>query len=76
MADLGQLERSLGVDVDLVLLNSASSLVAWEALQGEALFIRDQECYLNYLVLLYDRAHEMASIMREMWREGRLACSR
>ena len=70
-----RLEEAIGKDVDLVVLNRASPLVAWEALQGEPLLIRDMECYLSYLFLVYDRAQELEEIMREAWRKGEVVRS-
>ena len=43
-------------DVDIVVLNSASPLIAQAALKGKSIVIKEQALYLNYLLQI-GRAH-------------------
>jgi len=65
----GQLERLVDRDVDLVILNDASPLLAWEALQGERLLVRDRGEFLDYMLRVSDEAEDFREFVLSLWHE-------
>ena len=63
-----ELERLLGKNVDLIVLNEAGSSVAWAALRGLPLLIRDRAFYLQYMLDVSREAEDFAAFIEDLWR--------
>ncbi|MBI1987422.1 MAG: nucleotidyltransferase domain-containing protein [Nitrospinae bacterium] len=64
----GELEDLLRKEVDLVLLNRASPTIAWAALRGYPLLIRDHRLYLNLLLEVSREAEDFQDFVIDLWR--------
>lgn len=62
-------ERLLGREVDLVVLNRAPATVAWSALRGTPLLIRDRKFYLDYLLEVSEEAESLADFNLDFWKQ-------
>ncbi|MFH1654237.1 MAG: nucleotidyltransferase domain-containing protein [Pseudomonadota bacterium] len=62
-----ELQNILQKDVDLILLNSAKPAVAWAALRGEKLLIRDFSLYLRLVLDVSREAEEMQDFIISLW---------
>lgn len=56
-----ELEALLRKDVDLIVLNEANASVAWAALRGIPLVVRDRAFYLQYMLMSRARRKTSAS---------------
>lgn len=61
------LEKELKKDIDLVVLNEASATIAWEALKGKKLLIRDQSLYLRFLLDVSREAEDFRVLAQEIY---------
>lgn len=61
------LENLLQVPVDLLLLNQASPTIAWAALRGTPLLIRDQGFYLEYMLETSREAEDFQDFLFDLW---------
>ena len=63
----GKLESLLHRNVDLIVLNSARPTIAWEAMRGKQLLIRDYRLYLRKLLDFSLEAEDFRNFLFEMW---------
>jgi len=61
------LEKELKKDIDLVILNEASATIAWEALKGKKVMIRDQSLYLEFLLEISREAEDYRVLAQEIY---------
>jgi predicted nucleotidyltransferase len=61
------LENLLQVPVDLLLLNRASPTIAWAALKGSTIVIRDQGFYLEYMLETSREAEDFQDFLFDLW---------
>ncbi len=64
----GELEALLHKDVDLIVLNEANASLAWAALRGIPLVVRDQAFYLQYMLDVSREAEDFSELLYDMWR--------
>ncbi len=62
-------ERLLGREVDLIVLNRAPATVAWSALRGTPLLIRDRRFFLDYLLEISEEAESLADFNLDFWKQ-------
>ncbi|TDA68830.1 MAG: nucleotidyltransferase domain-containing protein [Clostridia bacterium] len=62
------LEEALGVPVDLVSLNDCPPTIAWEALRGIPLVVRDRRSYLEYMLAVSREAEDFQEFVLDFWR--------
>ena len=63
-----ELESLLHSNVDLVLLNSARPTVAWSALRGQKLLVRDFKLFLSLFLSVSREAEDMQDFLIDYWR--------
>ncbi len=63
----GNLERIIGREVDLVVLNDAAPSVALSALQGIPLVVKDQGLYLDFLLRTTSEAADFREWVESYW---------
>ncbi|MCR4403020.1 MAG: nucleotidyltransferase domain-containing protein [Firmicutes bacterium] len=63
----GELEALLHKDVDLIVLNEANASVAWAALRGIPLVIRDRAFYLQYMLDVSREAEDFSELLYDLW---------
>ena len=63
-----EIETLLGKNVDLVLLNEARPTVAWAAMRGERLLIRDFGLYLRLFLRVSREAEDIQDFMLDFWK--------
>jgi len=61
------LENLLQVPVDLLLLNRASPTIAWTALRGSTVMIRDRRFYLKYMLETSREAEDFQDFLFDLW---------
>ncbi|NLG83051.1 MAG: nucleotidyltransferase domain-containing protein [Firmicutes bacterium] len=64
----GDLETLLQKNVDLIVLNEANASVAWAALRGIPLVIRDRAFYLQYMLDISREAEDFSEFVYDLWR--------
>ena len=64
----GDLETLLRRDVDLIVLNEANASVAWAALRGTPLLVRDRAFYLQYMLDVSREAEDFSELLYDLWR--------
>ncbi|OGC13446.1 hypothetical protein A3J90_03630 [candidate division WOR-1 bacterium RIFOXYC2_FULL_37_10] len=57
----------LGKEVDLVVLNKARPTVAWQALRGKKLLIRDFKLYLKLFLNISREAEDLQDFTNGLW---------
>lgn len=62
------IERLVGCEVDLVVLNRAPALVAWSAIRGIPLLIRDRGFFLDYFLEISEEAESLAEFNLDFWK--------
>ncbi|MGQ9780015.1 MAG: type VII toxin-antitoxin system MntA family adenylyltransferase antitoxin [Bacillota bacterium] len=62
------LETLLQKNVDLIVLNEANPSVAWAALRGIPLLIRDRAFYLQYMLDVSREAEDFGEFIDDLWR--------
>lgn len=63
-----ELENLLGKDVDLIVLNQANASIAWAALRGIPILIRDRAFYLRYMLDVSREAEDFREWILDLWR--------
>ena len=63
-----ELESLLQRDVDLLILNRDNPTVAWSAIRGIPLLIRNQSLYLEYMLRVSREAEDMQDFIIDLWR--------
>ncbi|CEP67376.1 Nucleotidyl transferase domain [Moorella glycerini] len=63
-----ELEDMLGLKVDLLVLNETTPSLAWTALKGKRLFIRDQSFYIRYMLDISREAEDFQQFLLDWWR--------
>lgn len=63
-----EVERLLRQEVDLLVLNRAIPTVAWEAIRGIPLTIKDRVLYLDLILELSQEAVDLMERNIDMWR--------
>ncbi|KYH32740.1 type VII toxin-antitoxin system MntA family adenylyltransferase antitoxin [Neomoorella mulderi] len=63
-----ELEDMLGLKVDLLVLNETTPSLAWTALKGKRLFIRDQSFYIPYMLDISREAEDFQQFLLDWWR--------
>ena len=61
------IERLVGCEVDLVVLNRAPALIAWSAIRGTPLLIRDRGFFLDYFLEISEEAESLAEFNLDFW---------
>ncbi|TZE81327.1 type VII toxin-antitoxin system MntA family adenylyltransferase antitoxin [Calorimonas adulescens] len=64
----GNLEDITRKDVDLIILNSANPIIAWEAIRGSKLLIRDEELYIKYMLDISMEAEDLSNDLMDIYR--------
>ncbi|MEX0974864.1 MAG: nucleotidyltransferase domain-containing protein [Bacillota bacterium] len=67
----GELERLLSRDVDLIVLNSAPASLAWTAIRGVRLFVRNQGAYVQYMLDVSREAEDFGHFASDLWKMRR-----
>jgi len=62
------IERLVGREVDLVVLNRAPALIAWSAIRGTPLLIRDRGFFLDYFLEISEEAESLAEFNLDFWK--------
>jgi len=62
------LERITGRTVDLILLNQAKPTLAWSALRGRPLVIKNFRCYLSFFLHTSQEAEDARRLIFDFWR--------
>jgi predicted nucleotidyltransferase len=62
------IERLVGREVDLVVLNRAPALVCWSAIRGAPLLIRDRGFFLDYFLEISEEAESLAEFNLDFWK--------
>ncbi len=62
------IERLVGCEVDLVVLNRAPPLIAWSAIRGTPLLIRDRGFFLDYFLEISEEAESLAEFNLDFWK--------
>ena len=62
------IERLVGCEVDLVVLNRAPALVGWSAIRGTPLLIRDQGFFLDYFLEISEEAESLTEFNLDFWK--------
>lgn len=63
----GEMEHLLRREVDLVLLNWVSPTIAWAALRGHPLLIRNHRLYLDLLLEVSQEAEDFQDFVIDLW---------
>jgi predicted nucleotidyltransferase len=64
----GEIEDLVKHAVDLVVLNRAFSTIAWTAIRGIPLLIRDYYFYLRYMLEISGEAEDFQDFLIDLWR--------
>ncbi|MDI6731070.1 MAG: nucleotidyltransferase domain-containing protein [Candidatus Margulisbacteria bacterium] len=62
-----EIEKIVGKEVDLVILNNARPTVAWAALRGKKILIRDWRLYFNLILNVSTEAEDMQDFNISLW---------
>lgn len=62
-----EIQRLTGKDVEILSLNNANESVAWQAICGIPLVIKDWDCYLDYMLRVSLLAMDFQKDLEEMW---------
>ncbi|WP_026486295.1 type VII toxin-antitoxin system MntA family adenylyltransferase antitoxin [Caldanaerobius polysaccharolyticus] len=63
-----QLEDLLKRDVDLIILNNANATIAWEAIRGQKIVIKDEQLYINYMLDVSMEAEDFRNVVYDIYR--------
>lgn len=61
------LEDILKLDVELIILNSASPTIAWSALRGISVSIKDYGFYLEFMLRVSREAEDFQEFLLDLW---------
>lgn len=64
----GDLEDILKKEVDLVILNQASTTIAGAAVRGVPLLVRNYKFYLDYMIEVSGEAEDFQDFIIDLWR--------
>lgn len=62
-----ELEDMLKKQVDLLVLNETTPLLAWTAIKGRRLFVRDANFYLQYMLSISREAEDFQQFLLDWW---------
>ncbi|MFH1826190.1 MAG: nucleotidyltransferase domain-containing protein [bacterium] len=54
-------------DVELLVLNDANEAIAWAAIRGIPLAVKDQKLYLNFMLAVSSAAMDLQQDLEEIW---------
>jgi predicted nucleotidyltransferase len=63
-----ELENLLNTDVDLIVLNTASPTIAWSAIRGVPILIRNYKFYLEYMLRISHEAEDFQEFIFDLFR--------
>ncbi|MFH1617115.1 MAG: nucleotidyltransferase domain-containing protein [Candidatus Margulisiibacteriota bacterium] len=63
-----ELEDLLRSSVDLIILNTARPTIAWAALRGKPLLIRDKKLFIKAMLRISDEAEDMQDFAIDLFR--------
>lgn len=63
-----RLEAAARKDVDLLVLNRASPLTAYEAIRGEPLVMKDRKLFIDYMLQVSTEAEDLRTFTLDLWR--------
>ncbi len=61
------LEKEIKKEIDLIVLNEASATIAWEALKGKNILLRDRSLYLSFLLDVSREAEDYRMLAQEIY---------
>lgn len=62
-----EFEQLLNKDVDLIVLNSAPASLAWTAIRGVRLLVRNEAAYVKYMLEVSREAEDFAHFTMDLW---------
>jgi predicted nucleotidyltransferase len=62
-----EIEKTTGKEVDLIRLNEAKPSVAWAAMRGKPLLIRDKKFFIHNMLSISDEAEFMQDFVLDLW---------
>ena len=62
-----RLEDLLKKNVDLIILNNARATIAWEAIRGKKLLVRDQNLYIEFMLDVSGEAEDFRDFVEEIY---------
>jgi len=66
-----ELEDLLKKDIDLIVLNNAKPLVAFEAIRGEKIIIRNYDFYTDYMLEVSSEAIDLKDFILDLYKMRR-----
>ncbi|WAM36155.1 type VII toxin-antitoxin system MntA family adenylyltransferase antitoxin [Caldicellulosiruptor acetigenus] len=63
-----ELEDLLKKNVDLIVLNKANCDIAWEAIKGKKILIRDNQFFINYFLEVSQEAEDFREDLLEIFK--------
>jgi len=63
-----EIQKSTKKDVEVLVLNGAKAPIAWQALRGTRLVIKDWKIYLSYMLAVSSDAMDFQNDLEDMWR--------
>ena len=66
-----ELEDLLKKDIDLIVLNNAKPLVAFEAIRGEKIIIKDYDFYVDYMLEVSSEAIDLKEFILDLYKMRR-----
>ena len=66
-----ELEDLLKKDIDLIVLNNAKPLVAFEAIRGEKIIIRNNDFYTDYMLEVSSEAIDLKEFILDLYKMRR-----
>ncbi len=63
-----EIERILGKEVDLLVLNRAASSIADSAISGVPIIIKDRGLYLDFMIRVTSEAIDFREFVKEYWK--------
>ncbi len=66
-----ELEDLLKKDIDLIVLNNAKPLVAFEAIRGEKIIIRNYDFYTDYMLEVSSEAIDLKEFILDLYKMRR-----
>lgn len=62
-----RLEDLLKKNVDLIILNNARATIAWEAIRGKKLLVRDRNLYIEFMLDVSQEAEDFRDFVEEIY---------
>lgn len=63
----GEVETLLHANVDLIVLNDAKPAIAWSAICGERISIKDEKLFLDYYLKTSSEAEDFCDYIIDFW---------